>query len=171
MTNNTVTVDVRDDIRNGGDPFAKIMKAVAALGADEQLLLIAPFEPVPLLHVMEKKGFRHSAHPIPSGDWQVLFLRYPERQSAPSAPPTTFNGGLSCSASEGIEDVDARGLEPPQPLVKILEATAVLPAGAQLRAWTDRRPLHLYSQLEIRGFSAETEEQSDGSFLTHIRRR
>lgn len=68
-------------------------------------------------------------------------------------------------------DVDARGLEPPQPLVKILEAAAALPPGATLRARTDRRPMHLLPQLEERGFSADSQEQPDGSFVTHIRRR
>jgi uncharacterized protein (DUF2249 family) len=68
-----------------------------------------------------------------------------------------------------VLEVDARGLEPPQPLVVILEALAGLPEGAGLRARTDRRPLHLYAQLEARGFTGETEEQADGSFVTTIR--
>lgn len=67
--------------------------------------------------------------------------------------------------------VDARGLEPPQPMVTILEALSTLPPGAQLHAHTDRRPMHLYPLLEQRGFSATTEPQTDGSFLTTIRRQ
>ena len=74
------------------------------------------------------------------------------------------------NANETRVEVDARGLEPPQPLVVILEAVARLPAGAKLRAQTDRRPLHLYPLLEQRGFVAETEEQHDGSFITDIQR-
>jgi TusA-related sulfurtransferase len=66
--------------------------------------------------------------------------------------------------------VDARGLEPPQPMVRILEAVADLPAGATLHALTDRRPLHLYAHLEAQGFRAESQEQPDGSVLTHIMR-
>jgi len=72
-------------------------------------------------------------------------------------------------SAETVE-VDARGLEPPQPMVRILEALARLPAGAELRARTDRRPMHLYPLLAERGFTADTQEQSDGSFLTFIRR-
>jgi uncharacterized protein (DUF2249 family) len=68
-------------------------------------------------------------------------------------------------------ELDARGLEPPQPMVKILEALAALPEGGELRAHTDRRPIHLYSHLEERGFSGDSEEQNDGSFITHIRCR
>jgi uncharacterized protein (DUF2249 family) len=67
--------------------------------------------------------------------------------------------------------LDARGLEPPQPLVAILEALGTLPVHAELRAHTDRRPMHLYAQLEARGFTGESQEQSDGSFITHIRHR
>jgi uncharacterized protein (DUF2249 family) len=67
--------------------------------------------------------------------------------------------------------VDARGLEPPEPLVRILESLAALPADGELLAITDRRPMHLYPLLEARGFAAVTEENSDGSCLTQIRRR
>ena len=64
--------------------------------------------------------------------------------------------------------LDVRGLEPPQPMVRILETLASLPLDAALRACTDRRPMHLYAQLARRGFAAETEEQQDGSFITCI---
>ena len=67
-------------------------------------------------------------------------------------------------------EVDARGLEPPQPLVMILEALARLTGRTDIRARTDRRPMHLYSQLEERGFTGKTEEEKDGSFVTTIRR-
>jgi TusA-related sulfurtransferase len=70
-----------------------------------------------------------------------------------------------------VVKLDARGLEPPQPMMKILEGLAALPAGAELLAHTDRQPLLLYPMLEQRGFTHETNQQSDGSHLTHIRRR
>jgi TusA-related sulfurtransferase len=73
--------------------------------------------------------------------------------------------------SDNVIAVDARGLEPPQPLVRILEALATLPDGAELRAQTDRRPMHLYGFLEERGFVGTSEDQPDGSFITVIRRK
>jgi TusA-related sulfurtransferase len=72
-------------------------------------------------------------------------------------------------ANETVIEVDARGLEPPQPLVAILEGLARLPKGSALRARTDRRPLHLYPLLAQRGFTSETEESNDGGFVTTIR--
>jgi len=70
-----------------------------------------------------------------------------------------------------VVEVDARGLEPPQPMIRILEALESLPQAAELCARTDRRPMHLYAHLAERGFVGETEEQTDGSYITHIRRR
>ena len=170
MNLKTVTVDVRDDIRGGHEPFSRIMHLAAALQANEQLLLIAPFEPLPLLRVLEKKGFRHTVQSNKPGDWEVLFVRQFVAQPADGTSATRPQCGAVSDSSETVE-VDARGLEPPQPLVRILESLAALPAGAELRAWTDRRPIHLYAQLEERGFTAVTLEQPNGSFLTHIRRR
>ena len=66
-------------------------------------------------------------------------------------------------------ELDARGLEPPQPLMKALEAVASLPDGATLRLHTRWRPALLYSELEKRGFTGQSEEQSDGSYFTYIR--
>ena len=66
--------------------------------------------------------------------------------------------------------LDARGLEPPQPLVVILESLEGLPEGGEIRAHTDRRPMHLYALIEERGYTGESEEQHDGSFITTIRR-
>ncbi len=172
MTNKTITVDVRENIRRGCEPFSKIMNATAALQADEQLLVIAPFEPVPLFGAMEKQGFACKARATAADDWEILFTRRPDTQPLEAAPTDVLINLRDGAASEPVQVVvvDARGLEPPQPLVKILETLAALPAGAELRACTDRRPMHLYAQLNERGFAAITEEQSNGSFITHIRR-
>ena len=167
---NIVTLDVREDLRQGREPFSKIMNAVARLRPDEKLLLVAPFEPAPLFSVLGKQGFDHESKQIQSGDWEVLFTRRNGETVAfvpPERPPCS---AVKTEPTEIIE-VDARGLEPPQPMVKILEALAALPAGAELRAHTDRKPMHLYAQLEERGFAGETEEQNDGSFITTIRGR
>jgi TusA-related sulfurtransferase len=68
-------------------------------------------------------------------------------------------------------EIDARGLEPPQPMISILEALQNLPEGETLRAYTDRKPVHLYTHLLERGFLAETNEQIGGGFVTLIKRK
>ena len=163
----TVTVDVRADVRAGREPFARIMETVARLKGGERLRLLAPFEPVPLFSVLARQGFSHVARATASGDWDVLFSRSDGVAPAPEKAPAMSPSPCGCAP---IVEVDARELEPPQPLVLILEALAGLSEGAELRARTDRRPLHLYAHLEERGFTGETEGQHDGSFVTTIRR-
>jgi uncharacterized protein (DUF2249 family) len=175
MSQQIVTLDVREDIRNGREPFAKIMQTVAGLKDNEQLRLIAPFEPAPLYAVLAQQGYAHESKPTPEGDFEVLFTpgsadSAKSEATAARSQPSPGSKPRSCTGTPVIE-VDARGLEPPQPLVKILEALATLPEGARLRARTDRRPMHLHAQLEERGFVGESEEQKDGSFVTHVRRR
>jgi uncharacterized protein (DUF2249 family) len=174
MSQNVVTLDVREDLKRGREPFSKIMRTVAALGANEDLLLIAPFEPAPLYAVLGQQGFSHVSKTTPAGDWEVRFSRSESagtsrgKEAPLSRKPATRAEAVDPAAV--VVEVDARGLEPPEPLVKILEALASLPAGARLRARTDRRPLHLYAQLEERGFVARSEEEKDGSFVTDINR-
>ena len=167
MSEATMTLDVREDIREGREPFARIMEAVAQLKGNERLRLIAPFEPVPLFSLMARRGFSHESRPTNSGDWEVLFARSSGAGVAPERTPAISPSPRDCASA--IE-VDARGLEPPQPLVVILEALASLPKGGEMHAHTDRRPLHLYAHLDERGCNSETKEQHDGSFVTTIRR-
>ena len=176
MNPRTVTLDVREDIRNGREPFGKIMQTVAGLKDNEQLRLIAPFEPAPLYAVLGATRIRPQVQAYARRETSRCCLPAaqptPPSRKPPLHAPSRSPGSTprSCTGTPVIE-VDARGLEPPQPLVKILEALATLPEGARLRARTDRRPMHLYAQLEERGFVGESEEQKDGSFVTNVRRR
>lgn len=168
MNEDPITLDVRTEIRAGVEPLSKILKTVGGLRDLECLRLIAPFKPVPLFALLAKKGFGHREQPLGNGDWEVIFSRSACLDSSAKSFPTDAPSG-GPSLDEPVV-VDARGLEPPQPLVTILEALTQLPAGARMRALTDRRPMHLYAQLTDRGFVGESEEQPDGSFITHIRR-
>jgi TusA-related sulfurtransferase len=69
-----------------------------------------------------------------------------------------------------VLEVDARGLEPPEPLIRILNALESLPGGATLRARTDREPCHLFGEAAQRGFRHESRVQPDGSWLTVLSR-
>jgi uncharacterized protein (DUF2249 family) len=169
-----VSLDVREDLRNGRHPFAKIMQAVSALEPDQEFCLLAPFEPAPLYSVLAGHGLTASPRQLESGDWEIRFLR-PPRESGPvkatesaaeRAATRVASAKAKKAAAAPVVEVDARGLEPPEPLVKVLETLAGLPAGAALRAHTDRRPMHLYSHLEQRGLRWESTEQPDGSFIT-----
>jgi len=170
MSDNIITLDVREDLRGGREPFSKIMNTIEQLRPHQKLLLVAPFEPAPLFSVLARQGFDHESKQTQSGDWEVLFTRR-DGEAAVFVPPERPLCNRPNPKTTEIIEVDARGLEPPEPMIKILEALAELPDSADLRARTDRRPMHLYAQLEERGFASETHVQNDGSHVTHIRRR
>jgi uncharacterized protein (DUF2249 family) len=70
-----VTVDVREDIRQGREPFDRIMAAVSQLEPGDTLLLINSFEPLPLYRVMVQNGFTHWAERTADGAWKIYFRR------------------------------------------------------------------------------------------------
>jgi uncharacterized protein (DUF2249 family) len=160
-----VHVDVRDDIRRGQEPFARIMSTVKQLTPSQVLVLRAPFEPVPLYAVLGKKGYEHWTERRVADDWCVWFYR------ASVGEPS----GLVAPSIAGPTDrplvIDVRGLEPPEPMVRILEEIERLNAGESIEVLHERRPLFLYPQLDERGFVHETDEPEAGVVRIRIRRR
>lgn len=71
------TVDARPIIAAGGEPFDTIMAAAAALADGEELVVLAPFEPVPLEGVLGSQGFSYAVADLGEDDWQVTFRREP----------------------------------------------------------------------------------------------
>jgi tRNA 2-thiouridine synthesizing protein A len=63
--------------------------------------------------------------------------------------------------------LDNRGLQPPEPMVRVLQALEENPREC-LEVLNDRPPLFLYPILEERGYRWETEEQADGSVRIRI---
>jgi uncharacterized protein (DUF2249 family) len=68
-------VDARPIIAAGREPFETIMAAVSGLIDGEDLVVLAPFEPVPLEGVLSSQGFAYEASEVGGGDWQVIFRR------------------------------------------------------------------------------------------------
>jgi hypothetical protein len=71
----TVELDVRDDLRNGREPFSRIMAAAKDIPANGELVLRAIFEPAPLYAVMRRHGFSHRTEQLGEGDWSIRFTR------------------------------------------------------------------------------------------------
>lgn len=168
---NAVELDVRDDLAKGGEPFSKIMSAIAALPEAGVLHLRAPFEPVPLLTVLAKRGFGHKSERHADDDWSVWFFRQADaaeqiesRQSHSNATHTVPVGdtSLRSDAARTEEWLDVRDMEPPEPLVTTLSALEKLPPGHVLVQRNLRIPQFLLPILRERGFHFTIDElQSD----------
>jgi uncharacterized protein (DUF2249 family) len=168
-----VHLDVREDIARGVEPFARIMEAAGALREGEALALRVPFEPVPLYRVLGQRGLVHQAEQAGRGDWSIFLFREGTASSAGTTPAGEAPGPgelATTSRAETPEVLDVRGLEPPWPMVRVLERLETLAPGEELLVIHERRPLFLYPQLEDRGFVHETRELGPGEVRILVRR-
>jgi uncharacterized protein (DUF2249 family) len=186
-----IHLDVREDIRRGQEPFARIIAAARSLEPDMALVLRAPFEPMPLYAVLAARGLSHWTERRADDDWSVWFYRAAESPGAgdATAPPrgTTARPGAGpgpMAAPAGGEHrdaanreragetvaIDVRGLEPPLPLIRILEAVERMAPGDRLEILHERRPMFLYPQLDARGLVHETDQPGPGLVRIVVRR-
>ncbi|MGG1613702.1 DUF2249 domain-containing protein [Paenibacillus phoenicis] len=73
MANQIVELDVRPILRRGEEPFSVIMDTVGKLQEGDSLVLHATMKPVPLLKVLEGKGYRHECEQLAADHWKVTF--------------------------------------------------------------------------------------------------
>ncbi|MGE3764375.1 MAG: DUF2249 domain-containing protein [Kofleriaceae bacterium] len=146
-----VDVDVREDLRAGREPFRRILDAARALPRGHVLRVRAIFEPAPLYAVLAKQGLGHATERHADDDWCVWFHHDDTTAIDVSSSPVEDDGDVIV--------IDVRGLEPPEPMVRTLEALAELPRGKTLVQLNVRVPQYLLPKLTERGFVYEVREQ------------
>lgn len=67
------TLDVREDLIQGREPFDRIMAFVAELDEKEPWRLLATFRPDPLIGLMGGRGYDSEAVEWEDGTWAVTF--------------------------------------------------------------------------------------------------
>lgn len=77
MHNRTVELDVRPILRQGEEPFSVIMDSVGKLEEGDIFVLHATMNPVPLLKVLERKGYSHVSEQLAEDHWKVTFEPIP----------------------------------------------------------------------------------------------
>lgn len=157
------TFDARPLLQRGEEPFSAIMRAASEVPKGQVFRLDAPFDPLPLYDALAKRGFQGWGRQAGPDHWEVFFLNE-GRPSEPSPPAiaTVNPPPLDWDAPESTVTIDVSDLVPPEPLVKILEAVADLPAGGRLLVHHVRRPIHLYPRLDDLGCRHETREPEPG---------
>ncbi len=170
LTGDKITaLDVRKDIGNGSDPLKKILAAAKQIKEDKVLMLINSFEPVPLYSVLKRKGLDHWTERKDS-EWRVYFFKSgrdkkgtDEKEFNPSCPVIT--------GEEKIIETDVRELEPPGPMIKVLEILSDFDDDTVLLVHHHREPLMLYPKLEERGFGAVANKINDNYYKILIKRK
>lgn len=153
---------------------AQIFERWSNLAVGQHFVLINDHDPIPLWYQFNSQ--------FPDAfEWDYL-LRGPEefrvkirKIRAVTTPESMPRGALPpgigvCRPKRDVIEVDARGLEPPEPLMRILSGLETLPSGRSLQAITDRQPCHLFGEAQARGFRHDCTEQPDGSWVTLLTR-
>jgi uncharacterized protein (DUF2249 family) len=147
-----------------------IFKRWAELPVGGYFILVNDHDPVPLYYqfaALFPNAFTWEYVVAGPDEFQVKITRLIETPQPPqiSAPgrPAAATTPTGCGST-----LDVRGLEPPEPLVRILTAVESLPVGSTLHALTDRKPLHLFPELESRKVTFRSEERQDGSWITTL---
>jgi TusA-related sulfurtransferase len=152
------------DVRSDAAPFAAISQAAGQLLPGEILNLRNSFEPLPLYEALGRRGFAHWATRQADDDWLIFF-----RREGPGQPAAPASAAESAETSARVV-LDNRGLMPPEPMMRTLEALKTLPPEASLLILTDRQPLLLYETLDEQGYAYQTIEASDNGYRTSITR-
>lgn len=163
-----VELDVRHYHDEGRDPFEDIMAVVDSLREDQEFVLINTFEPLPLYRVLGRKGFEPRAEQLGPRHWRITFRRggpapRPARPPRPAAAggPTGPDGP---DPSLPPVELDNRGLQPPEPMTRVLQALSEAAPGQAVVARNDRKPVFLLPILEERGYRFTGEDLADGGY-------
>ncbi len=151
---------------------AQIFQRWLDLPVGSHFILLNDHDPIPLHYQFTAEfGQAFSWEYLQRGpeEFRVKIAKLLPVVAPGSLAPAGFKASMPVVDGK-ISEIDARGLEPPEPLVRILSALESLPAGLKLRAFTDREPCHLFGEVKQRGFRYECNEQPDGSWLTILAR-
>jgi uncharacterized protein (DUF2249 family) len=154
-------LDVRAAQRAGQEPLAEILRAVHALPPGGILALRNTFEPLPLYTVLGRRGFQAWARRLAADDWEIFFA-----QAAPA--PAQASAEAAADTTGHTLTLDNRGLEPPQPMLRVLAALDASGPHDTIVALTDRVPLLLFDELNERGLAYTAEQLPAGAHRVTI---
>ncbi|MBP7949937.1 MAG: DUF2249 domain-containing protein [Verrucomicrobiales bacterium] len=146
------TLDVREEIRSGGDPFGLIIGTAARLPEAGRLRLITPFEPRPLFRVMALQGWAHRCREIDGGIWETVFFR--ESTVAP-APLEWVRADLCGLPTAEVE-------------AAILDRMVTLQPGQALAVTTMETPECIRGQVVELGWTMQIRSGQSGAWVTEI---
>jgi uncharacterized protein (DUF2249 family) len=153
-------LDLRPVLASGGDPFTLVLETARTLSPSETLHVVLDFDPTTLCAAMHSHGW--SAETKRTAD-AALHVWIHRARLAEAARAERQHPQLRVPVQ-----LDVRGLEPPRPVIVILERLVDLGPGAQLLVHDDHEPTILYDKLALRGYDARAEKRGPGDYFIHV---
>lgn len=161
-------LDVRPILAQKEDPIKLILQTIRSLSDEHTLKLIAPFEPIPLIHMLSGKGY---AHEVQQEGERVVTYFWKDPNAARSqtmpADTQTITGGtdfesIALQYKDRLRTIDVRNLEMPQPMIMILESLQEMQDDEALFVYHKKLPVYLLPHLQERGYEHSTQPTEDG---------
>ncbi|MBW7475229.1 DUF2249 domain-containing protein [Paenibacillus oenotherae] len=183
-----VELDVRPHLRKKLEPFQLIMDTVKQLDADDIFVLHATFKPSPLLGMLKLRGLAGQSVQHDKEHWITTFVSKKNKRWLQEAESVGTGTVAEQGESAGIVDaaagpdtdgksnprliqLDNRGLEPPQPMIRTLAALKRVHPEGEVIIHNDRVPVFLIEELNSLGYAYSVEDQPDGSAKVSIRQK
>jgi uncharacterized protein (DUF2249 family) len=162
-----VELDVRPIIAAGNDPLNLILEKAKNISPGQILKIVNTFAPVPLIPLLEKKGFISYMDTIEDKLVETYFFKQPEAIADDTlAEPEVIPGQDWDKVWDRYKDklitIDVRNLEMPQPMITILDSLGQMADGDALFVYHKRIPVYLLPELSERGFEYRVKEIRDG---------
>lgn len=166
--NNIYELDVRPSLAKGIDPFTLIMQTLKETPEDVVLKIINTFEPIPLIKILNGKGYASYVETIN----ETVFTYF--LKTSNTTAPTNKKNNISKVKEEEldieknkfqnkIKEIDVRDLEMPLPMVTILNELETLQKGTALFVHHKKIPQYLLPEIEDRDFTILITEIEEGN--------
>lgn len=161
-----IDFDVRELLTSGQDPLKLILEKVKTIQIGQALKIINTFEPIPLVKMLEKKGFITHIDKVTDDLIETYFYKPNTAKELTEELTETAEGSgwgaLIHRFKDKLVKVDVRELEMPKPMHTILGELESLPKDHALFVYHKRIPVFLLPELAEQGFEYRIQEISDG---------
>lgn len=160
-----IDFDVRELLASGNDPLKLILDKIKSIKAGQALKVINTFEPVPLIIMLEKKGFQVYADVINSDLVETYFYKKSEKSAVKMESTANASKGWEEELSrfgDKLVTINVSDLPMPKPMHTILGELEKLPADTALYVYHKRIPVFLLPELVSMKFDYRIKEIGDG---------
>lgn len=147
-----VVIDVRPILSSGRDPFDEVMTVAKPIPSGGDLVIHAPFNPLPLRRVLGQMGFESFGDETGEAHFRVRCRRMTSGPSSGGDERTVF-GARVWSEDDGVH-IDVRGMTAPGPLTAILSLIDGGEHAGTITVHHEREPVYLFPELAERGWTA-----------------
>ena len=143
-------LDIRPLTEKGLDPVQMVIRSTTELKPGQHLHLLLNDQPETFICALGRLGYEGFTE-IKNGTWNTYFRKRKDSFPGPC-----------------VLELDVRRLEPPLPLLKVLESLPSVSEGGMLKVFYPNRPESLAKKLRTHGFEVDWDETDGASYVLQV---